>query len=64
MREKPTVQIIKWFIDGDKMFGDVVDHPEHKSGTFVQTSVIISRRGTMVETKNTIYKLVGEESKW
>lgn len=59
--EKPEVQIIKWSIVDDHLYGLVVDHPRFPAGDSVRTSKIIERDGNMVETLNTIYKLVGEE---
>lgn len=63
MEEKPVVQIIKWYIIADSLFGDVIDHPRFPAGEFVQTSKILTREGDMVETLNTKYKLVGEGRK-
>ena len=64
MEEKPEVQIIKWYINRDSLFGEVVDHPRFPAGEFVQTSKILSRKDDRVETRNTKYKLVGEERKF
>jgi hypothetical protein len=58
---KPVVQISRWHIDGEFLFGNVQDHPRFEKDYPVRTSRIQRRDGDMVETKNTIYKLIGEE---
>lgn len=47
-------------IGGMSIFGRSVGHP--RIINWIRTSPIVSRVGDMVETKNSIYRLVGEEN--
>lgn len=47
-----------WFIIGDKLFGNIYNHPRIKDGSFIITSKIVSKEGDLVYTKNSKYKLL------
>ncbi len=64
MSEKPEVQIIKWNIFDDFLYGLVVDHPRFPAGHSVRTSKIVSQEGNIGETQNTRDKLVGEKNQY
>lgn len=68
---KPEVQIKEWGVYGypedRRLHGVVIDHPRFDKDTRVITSKILTpsnfsntHAGDKVETKNTIYILVGE----
>ena len=60
MSEKPVVRIKNWVVGHtNQLHGDVLDHPRFPPDTFVTTSKILSREDDVVETMNTIYKLIG-----
>lgn len=60
MADKPEVEIHDWQIEGTVLFGEAVDHPELGSQR-IRTSTIqkFSRDEGIVETRNTIYRLIG-----
>lgn len=59
--EKPEVEIRNWFIEGGLLFGDAADHP-HLGNQFIRSSTIqkFDREEGVVETRNTVYRLIGE----
>ena len=59
---KPVVRIKDWAIVGNRLFGTALDHPRAPNGgeSEVSTTAIVKRDGDTVETKNTLYKLIGE----
>ena len=59
---KPTVQIKDYAFIGNILVGTALNHPRAPDGgeCEVRTSTIVRRDGRLVETKNTIYELVGD----
>ena len=59
---KPIVKIENWYVLGDRLYGEVNDHPNFNRGDFVKTSAILDRNEGLVVTKNTIYELGKEKT--
>lgn len=60
--EKPVVKIKNAEMRGGYLWGTVVDHPNFKENTRVQTSTILKQYEAddkkYVETQNTVYELI------
>lgn len=61
---KPTVKISQWHVAHNRLHGISIDHPRFDPGTEVITSAIVAKPndlkdGAIVETRNTLYKLIG-----
>lgn len=59
---KPQAILKDWCRQGDRLIGEVWNHPGFTDGDIVRTSVILSppddiRNGMKVETKHTVYVL-------
>lgn len=66
---KPEVKIEDWIVIGDKLYGNAIDHPRFDKGTPVVTSSIVQepllpKEGDTIETRNTIYRLVGQKAEY
>ena len=61
-KEKPVVQIKDYAFLGNILVGTALNHPRAPGGREceVRTSEIVNRDGNRVETRNTIYELVGD----
>ena len=62
MSKKLEVQITGWTIENNRLFGEVVDHPEYPKGRSIVSGEILSHKDDIVETPYTTYKLVGREN--
>lgn len=60
---KPEVEIHNWYVRGDRLFGDAKGHPE-LGDEFIKSSTILraDRDNGVIETRNTIYRLIGAEA--
>lgn len=60
MDDKPEIEIHNWFIVGQVLWGDAIRHPTLGS-QFIRTSTIqrFDRDEGVVETRNTVYRLIG-----
>lgn len=60
MTEKPEVEINNWHIVLNVLCGDAVDHPELGTGRLRSSTIQkFDRDEGIVETRNTIYRLIG-----
>lgn len=58
---KPLAILKNWSRSGNTLSGNVYDHPRFADGTFVRTSSIVNvLPNSHIETRNTVYALVGE----
>lgn len=60
--EKPKVKVKKWGIIHNRLVGIAIDHPKRPGERDIISSPIVAQNVGQgwVETKNTMYELVGE----
>ena len=51
-----------WFPFDNAMVGFHLDHAVHPDGHFIITSVVMNREGNEIETLNSRYTLIGQQS--
>jgi len=57
-KRKPIYEIENAFISSGRLWGNIKDHPNCTNGNLQMTSLIESVNNSIVETENSIYKVM------